>query len=133
MTNKSRFLLNSSTDDTSTIKVFEPFHPETVKCGDKDEFNLIYNANKEKYNEMTTQKLNKIFDVPGYKIARVNNEICLKSIKPHEKITSNDNSDALQKLTERIDKLEKAINNVANAHNVLSKDHEELIKYINQR
>ena len=133
MTNKSRFLLNSSTDDTSTIKVFEPFHPETVKCGDKDEFNLIYNANKEKYNGMTTQKLNKIFDVPGYKIARVNNEICLKSIKPHEKITSNDNSDALQKLTERINQLEKAFNNLASAHNTLSKDHEELIKYINQR
>ena len=133
MTNKSRFLLNSSTDDTSTIKVFEPFHPETVKCGDKDEFNLMYNANKEKYNGMTTQKLNKIFEVPGYKIARVNNEICLKSIKPHEKITNSDNSDTLQKLTERIDQLEKIINNLANAHDLLSKDHENLIKYINQR
>ena len=132
MTNKSRFLLNSSTDDTSTIKVFEPFHPETVKCGDKDEFNLMYNANKEKYNGMTTQKLNKIFDVPGYKIARVNNEICLKSIKPHEKITSNDNPDALQKLTERIDQLEKAFSNLATAHNGLNKDFEDLVKCLQQ-
>ena len=133
MTNKSRFLLNSSTDDASTIKVFEPFHPETVKCGDKDEFNLIYNANKEKYNEMTTQKLNKIFEVPGYKISRVNNEICLRSIKPCEKIMCNDNSETLQKLTERIDQLEKAFNNLASAHNTLSKDHEDLVRYINQR
>ena len=133
MSNKSRIMLNTSADSSSSVKVFEPFHPEIVKCEDKDDFNLIYNANKEKYNAMTTQKLNKIFEVPGYKISRVNNEICLRSIKPCEKIASNDNSDALQKLTERIDKLEKAINNVANAHNVLSKDHEELIKYINQR
>ena len=133
MSNKSRFLLNSSEENSSSVKVFEPFHPEIVKCDNKDDFNLIYNANKEKFNAMTTNKLNKIFDVPGYKIARVNNEICLRSIKPCEKIKCNDNSDTLQKLTERIDQLEKTINNIANAHNILSKDHEDLIKYINQR
>ena len=133
MSNKSRIMLNTSADSSSSVKVFEPFHPETIRCENKDEFNLIYNANKEKYNEMTTQKLNKIFEVPGYKISRVNNEICLRSIKPCEKITCNDNSETLQKLTERIDQLEKAINNIANAHNILSKDHENLVRYINER
>ena len=99
---------------STSVKVFEPFHPETIKCDDKDDFNTIYNANKEKYNKMTTQKLNKIFDIPGYKIARVNNEICLRSIKPCEKIMCNDNSDALQKLTERVDKLSADFEELAN-------------------
>ena len=132
MSNKSRIMLNTSADNSSSVKVFEPFHPETIRCENKDEFNLIYNAHKEKYNEMTTQKLNKIFEVPGYKISRVNNEICLRSIKPCEKITSNDNADILQKLTERIDRLEKAFSNLATAHNGLNKDFEDLVKCLQQ-
>ena len=132
MSINTRLLLNKLEDNSSSVKILEPFHPEIINCDDKDAFNVIYNANKEKYDTMTTQKLNKIFNIPGYKITKVNNQICLRSIKPCEKIMCNDNSDALQKLTERIVEIEKAFNNLANAHNKLSADYEDLVKYINQ-
>ena len=132
MSINTRFLLNSSEDNSTSVKVLEPFQPEVINCDDKDAFNVIYNTNKEKYDAMTTQKLNKIFNIPGYKITKVNNQICLRSIKPCEKIMCNDNSDTLQKLTERVVEIEKAFNNLANAHNKLSADYEELVKYINQ-
>ena len=108
MSINTRLLLNKLEENSSTVKVLEPFNPEIIKCDDKDAFNVIYNSNKEKYDAMTTQKLNKLFDVPGYKITRVNNQICLRSIKPCEKVNSVD-SDMIQKLAAKIEKLEKQI------------------------
>ena len=74
---------------------------------------------------MATQKLNKIFNIPGYKITKVNNEICLRSIKPCEKINSNDYSDTLQKLTERVERMAHIID-------VIIKVHDELCDKFNQ-
>ena len=125
MSINTRLLLSGSVDNSSSVKVLEPFQPDIIKCDNKDAFNVIYNANKEKYNAMTTQKLNKIFNIPGYKITKVNNEICLRSIKPCEKINSNDYSDTLQKLTEKVERLTKIID-------VIIKVHDELCDKFNQ-
>ena len=129
MSINTKLLLNKLEENSSTVKVLEPFSPTIIKCDDKDAFNVIYNSNKEKYDAMTTQKLNKLFDVPGYKITRVNNQICLRSIKPCEKVNSVD-SDMIQKLVTKIEKLEKNIALIADAHNKLNDDYNQLVSQL---
>ena len=64
------------------IKIIEPYTPdEIIECDSKDDFIEIINADKEKYESMTTQKLNKLFSIPGYKITKLKGEIGLRSDK----------------------------------------------------
>jgi methyl-accepting chemotaxis protein len=54
------------------VKVIEP----ATCCkqfSNIDEFNAFYAKNQEEMNKLTTQKLNKMYTVPGYHITRVKN------------------------------------------------------------
>jgi hypothetical protein len=46
---------------------------------DIDSFNNYYQLNKNKMRAMTTQRLNTLFSVPGYKIVKRDGVITLKS------------------------------------------------------
>jgi chaperonin GroEL (HSP60 family) len=54
------------------VKVIEP--PTCCKqFTNIDEFNAFYAKNQEEMNKLTTQKLNKMYAIPGYHITRVKN------------------------------------------------------------
>lgn len=112
----SKILLNGLKKDLPQVRIIEPFSPEIIECETKDDFNAILNADPDKYRDMTTQKLNKTFHIPGYKITKLNGEICLRSIKPCER---QDNV-----------LINEELKNIKTAFNQLSEQFELIKKYI---
>ena len=119
MSIKSKIILNGIKKDLPTVKIIEPYQPEVIECDTKEDFMEILAADKEKYNVMTTQKLNKTFKIPGYKITKIKGEICLRNIKPCEKL----------KTEEAKDVINEEIKNIKDAFNQLS-DQVEQIKLL---
>ena len=119
MSIKSKIILNGIKKDLPTVKIIEPYQPEVIECETKEDFMEILAADKEKYNVMTTQKLNKTFKIPGYKITKIKGEICLRNIKPCEKL----------KTEEAEDVINEEIKNIKDAFNQLS-DQVEQIKLL---
>jgi hypothetical protein len=64
--------------DDSGIYVIDKNPTQTV-FEDIDSFNNYYQSNKNKLRVMTTQRLNTLFSVPGYKIVKRDGVITLKS------------------------------------------------------
>ena len=70
------------------LKIIGSHQTESKHFNTIDEFNIYYVKHKEEMTNMTTQKLNKMFTIDGYRITkvgtrdvdgkRVNGEICLK-------------------------------------------------------
>ena len=120
MSIKSKIVLNGLKKDTPTIKVLEPFKPEVIECENKEDFSEIINSNINRYNEMSTQKLNQMFKVPGYKVTKIKGEIGLRTIKACEMNKSEDVS--------RIDKIEKEIQLIKDVFNQMS-EQLDLIKH----
>ena len=67
------------------IEVIEPYNPQIVEFKNVDDFNIYYNANKQQF-DMTTQKLNAKYKIPGYKLTKKNN--ILKLIKDYNAVAS---------------------------------------------
>lgn len=62
------------------IKVIEPFTSDIIEFDNIEQFNDYINRDLEKYTSLTTQKLNKMFHVPGYRITKINKEIGLRKV-----------------------------------------------------
>ena len=99
------------------IEVIEPYNPQIVEFKNVDDFNIYYNANKQQF-DMTTQKLNAKYKIPGYKLTKKNN--VLKLIKDYHKTdaTTNDcgaagiSAGAFKALQDRVAFLEKQIEHI---------------------
>ena len=115
----SKILLNGLKKDLPQVKIIEPYSPEIIECETKEDFNDIMNADPDKYKDMTTQKLNKTFKIPGYKITKIKGEICLRSIKPCER---QDNHN--------LELINEDIKNIKLAFNQLSEQFELIKKYL---
>ena len=115
MTVNSKIVLKEIRKDSPSIKIIEPFQPEVIECENVEDFSEIINADKEKYNDYTTQKLNKIFKIPGYKVTKINGEISLRSIKPCEQLSSNESN-----------KIKDEINDIKEAFDQLSEQFEAI-------
>ena len=82
------------------LKIIGPHQTDTKHFNTIDEFNIYYVKHKEEMTNMTTQKLNKLFAIDGYRITkvgtrdvdgkRVNGEICLKPKPTISKIDENE-------------------------------------------
>ena len=115
MTINSKIVLNGLKKDLPTVKIIEPFQPSVIECETKEDFSAIINTEPDKYKEMTTQKLNKLFRIPGYKITKIKGEICLRNIKPCEKLpdSRNVNNDDLNQLKQEIKAIKVAFNELS--------------------
>ena len=71
-----------------------------------DEFNEYYNAHEDFFEKTTTCKLNKMFEVPGFKITKLQGVVSLKNI-PESRVTANDR---IEKLSTRVLNLEEMMN-----------------------
>jgi len=112
MTVNSKIILKEIKKDLPTVKIIEPFQPEVIECENVEDFSEIINANKEKYNGYTTQKLNKTFKIPGYKVTKINGEISLRSIKPCEQLNGKGEHHK-QKINEEINNIKEAFNQLS--------------------
>ena len=129
MSIKSKIILNGIKKDLPTVKIIEPYQPEVIECETKEDFMEILAADKEKYNVMTTQKLNKTFKIPGYKITKIKGEICLRNIKPCEKLKTRDDVEDMTEINCEWSHINEEIKNIKDAFNQLS-DQVEQIKLL---
>ena len=69
-------------------------------------FNKYYNEHEDFFERTTTCKLNKMFEVPGFKITKLQGVVSLKNI-PESRVTANDR---IEKLSNRVLNLEEMMN-----------------------
>ena len=99
------------------IEVIEPYNPQIVEFESVDDFNIYYSTHKEEFNNMTTQKLNTKYKIPGYRLTKKENN--LKLIKDYYNKRRNENittetsrANDIKALQERIVLLEKQVENI---------------------
>lgn len=109
MSVKSKIVLNGLKKELPTVRIIEPFQPEVIECESKEDFSEIIISDPEKYNVMTTQQLNKIFKIPGYKVTKIKGELCLRNIKACEKQSHSE----LETINEEIKNIKLAFNQLS--------------------
>ena len=62
-------------DDIPPMRILEPFRAEVIEFDDKNDFIKYVNEDMETYKSLTTQKLNKMFHIPGYRITKLQGDI----------------------------------------------------------
>ena len=90
------------------IPLIEPIK-EKREFATPAEFDAFYQEHREELNEKTTHKLNKMFNIPGYRITKLKGVLSLKNI-PQSRITSTMKIDTLEiKVNEMKDRLNQCI------------------------
>ena len=100
-----------SESSETNLKVIEPIKIDVKTFQDKQEFELFYNSHKNEFENCTTTKLNRMYKIPGYRITRQKEVLCLKKdyTKNNKQESDDDNS---QKFDELKDELTKMIEEV---------------------
>ena len=95
------------------IQLIEPIK-EKREFKTPAEFDAYYQEHKTELEEKTTHKLNKMFNVPGYRITKIKGVLSLKNI-PQSRITSTMKIETLElKVNEIRDRMNECINTVNN-------------------
>ena len=95
------------------IQLIEPIK-EKREFKTPAEFDAYYQEHKTELEEKTTHKLNKMFNVPGYRITKIKGILSLKNI-PQSRITSTMKIETLElKVNEIRDRMNECINTVNN-------------------
>ena len=107
--------------DLKPLEVIEPYKPQIITFETIDEFNLYYNRHLDEFANMTTQKLNMKYKIPGYRITQTGPDKKLKLIKDYfkrkaEHETYNEfgtiNEETLNELIQRIIALENQVEHI---------------------
>ena len=107
------------------IKIIEKFSPDITEFENKEEFIEYLQDNKEEMDKLTTQKLNKMYHIKGYKITKLKGEICLKKDNTTDSKDKNrDNTEMtkvletqsveINELKQEIQTLKSALSNLIN-------------------
>lgn len=105
------------------IKILEPFSPDPITFDSIDEFRSYLEEHEEEMNEITTQRLNRLYKIDGYKITKLLNkethtsDISLRKVKEKEQAENGDEAsqlikmitDKLVEIEERLVEIEKRI------------------------
>ena len=94
-----------SESSETNLKVIEPIKIDVKTFQDKQEFELFYNSHKNEFENCTTTKLNRMYKIPGYRITRQKEELCLK-----KDYTKNNKQESDDDHTQRFDELKDEIN-----------------------
>ena len=97
------------------------------------EFIEYINKDIEKYNEISTIKLNKMFIIPGYKVTKLKGVISLRAIKTLREKLINDQDERLSNVEIEIDRLKQENEKIKDAFNQLSKQFSSLISDLQQQ
>ena len=114
------------------LEVIEPYRPQIIQFESIDDFNSYYSKHQNEFNE-TTQKLNKKYKIPGYRLTSLKGK--LKIIKDYQsknpsgssfEVPQEDSSEE----RESIKNLEEKIKNQQNMINELQKQIVEIQNYL---
>ena len=96
------------------IKTIEKFSPDVIEFESKEEFAEYLDKHREKLEKETTQKLNKMFSINGYRITKIKGEISLRAhsakskpkVEPEPEPETKDESDTeLESIKAHLQKL----------------------------
>ena len=107
-----------------TLKVLEPIQLDVKTFKDKQEFELFFNSHKNEFENSTTTRLNRMYKIPGYRISRVKDELCLKKDYTKNNLGNSSNID-----TQQFDELEEKIMKILEEERGNT---EELIEKVNE-
>ena len=96
-----------SESSETNLKVIEPIKIDVKTFQDKQEFELFYNSHKNEFENCTTTKLNRMYKIPGYRITRQKEELCLKKdyTKNNKQESDDDHSQRFDELKDEINKI----------------------------
>ena len=113
------------------LEVIEPYRPQIIQFESIDDFNSYYSKHQNEFNE-TTQKLNKKYKIPGYRLTSLKGK--LKIIKDYQsKIQSGSSLEIPSEgipSEEQMKALEGKIKNQQNMINELQKQIVEIQNYL---
>ena len=98
------------------LKILEPIQLDVKTFQDKQEFELFFNSHRDEFENSTTTKLNRMYKIPGYRITRQKDQLCLKkdyTKKENKESKSEDDSGRYQELFEKISELEEKFENIS--------------------
>ena len=111
-----------------TLKVLEPIQLDVKTFKDKQEFELFFNSHKNEFENSTTTRLNRMYKIPGYRISRVKDELCLKKDYTKNNLGNSSNIDS-QQIEELEEKLMKSLEEErGNTEQLIEKVNENLQK-----
>ena len=122
-----------------SLKIYEPVTKTLKHFNTPEEFERYLAKHKNEFDDWTTHKLNRTFKIDGYRITKVNDEICLKK-DYYKYITQKEqnkeesellNKDFKNEINEKIEDLEFNINQLTNRIKALEHLSEELKKAFN--
>ena len=96
-----------SESSETNLKVIEPIKIDVKTFQDKQEFELFYNSHKNEFENCTTTKLNRMYKIPGYRITRQKEELCLK-----KDYTKNNKQESDDDHNQRFDELKDELNKI---------------------
>ena len=115
--------MNSNDINYKFVKIIEPIRSYYKTFKTIDEFNNWYLKNKSEVDEYTTHKLNKMYNVEGYRITRIKGSLCLKKVIPKH---NNETSETCDKQS-----MHEQIISMKNEIQSLKKSIKEIIDYLN--
>ena len=99
-----------------TLKVIEPIRDYLKVFSSPDEFNIWYTKNKDDVDALTTNKLNKLYKINGYRITKIKGVLMLKKWQTIEDSTQSANSpllpEDLQELQDEIKNIKSTVNKI---------------------
>ena len=101
-----------------TLKVIEPIRDYLKVFSSPDEFNIWYTKNKDEVDALTTNKLNKLYKINGYRITKIKGVLML------EKSTDSNQSASSPLIPENLQELQDEIKNIKSTVN-------KIIDYLN--
>ena len=118
--------MNSNDINYKFVKIIEPIRSYYKTFKTIDEFNNWYLKNKSEVDEYTTHKLNKMYNVEGYRITRIKGSLCLKKVIPKHNNETSETCDE-QSSTQ----MHEQIISMKNEIQSLKKSIKEIIDYLN--
>ena len=110
------------------LKVLEPIQLDVKTFQDKQEFELFFNSHKNEFENSTTTRLNRMYKIPGYRISRVKDELCLKKDYTKNNLGNSSNIDS-QQIEELEEKIMKSLEEErGNTEELIEKVNENLQK-----
>ena len=96
-----------SESSETNLKVIEPIKIDVKTFQDKQEFELFYNSHKNEFENCTTTKLNRMYKIPGYRITRQKEELCLKKdyTKNNKQESDDDHNQRFDELKDELTKM----------------------------
>ena len=102
-----------------TLRIIEPIRDYLKVFNSPDEFNIWYTKNKDEVDSLTTNRLNKLYKIQGYRITKIKGVLMLKKSSEQDNVTQSVNSPLVpEDLQEEIKNIKSTVNKIIEYLNV---------------